>query len=620
MSGTRFARTGRCRFLVCLGILVLMVGMVAIFHSSQVQLDETREQRLHCEQQQEALNERLTTLVEQKYHLERNLERERNELLETKRNLEQKIKELEEKYQKEEVEQQMSYDKLKQTHTLLQSDHKHLKEETQKANKEQLDNINSLEKKLQSIRSELQKEKSNKSGELIELREKYNIVEVENKRLHTRINELEDIVKDYQSHCEYKARDNSRKPVAPKPDITLGNNNPSTSEKSFKHQDSVSEGVYHISLNITNNNKETKTLNGRGVTSSIEPSNAHVGVKDKLILLQETTKTSLPLQNPLDTNNDIRPLTAKHFNGSLILNSVENFQIVPKPIKRIADDEQQQQEKPNRQLSQENDKNQVAPLSAPKNKGQLASTATSKSEQQVQAASQVNATSANVRTARGSSTSSSNSPPLALPPNQRKLPENVAPIPDNFEDLLQKSNNEALKSNDDPSQLDENGNHDFNENKNGGGALKSANNNNNYDSGGHEMKDALGEGDSNNLQHDDDINNFFDTDQEPKEHNKNNNNKDLNDDKDDDGGNDDDDGGLGLGADNDGGAAAGDIAIKHNQQQQLLDDSLKNEVADDQGKEFGDGLRLDEGAMEEDDDDDYSNPSRKQAGGQAIRN
>ncbi|XP_065354991.1 myb-like protein X isoform X2 [Calliphora vicina] len=569
MSGTRFARTGRCRFLVCLGILVLMVGMVAIFHSSQVQLDETREQRLHCEQQQEALNERLTTLVEQKYHLERNLERERNELLETKRNLEQKIKELEEKYQKEEVEQQMSYDKLKQTHTLLQSDHKHLKEETQKANKEQLDNINSLEKKLQSIRSELQKEKSNKSGELIELREKYNIVEVENKRLHTRINELEDIVKDYQSHCEYKARDNSRKPVAPKPDITLGNNNPSTSEKSFKHQDSVSEGVYHISLNITNNNKETKTLNGRGVTSSIEPSNAH---------------------------------------------------IVPKPIKRIADDEQQQQEKPNRQLSQENDKNQVAPLSAPKNKGQLASTATSKSEQQVQAASQVNATSANVRTARGSSTSSSNSPPLALPPNQRKLPENVAPIPDNFEDLLQKSNNEALKSNDDPSQLDENGNHDFNENKNGGGALKSANNNNNYDSGGHEMKDALGEGDSNNLQHDDDINNFFDTDQEPKEHNKNNNNKDLNDDKDDDGGNDDDDGGLGLGADNDGGAAAGDIAIKHNQQQQLLDDSLKNEVADDQGKEFGDGLRLDEGAMEEDDDDDYSNPSRKQAGGQAIRN
>ncbi|KAM7362079.1 uncharacterized protein ACRADG_012915 isoform 3-T3 [Cochliomyia hominivorax] len=566
MSGTRFARTGRCRFLVCLGILVLMVGMVAIFHSSQVQLDETREQRLHCEQQQEALNERLTTLVEQKYHLERNQERERNEQLETKRNLEQKIKELEEKYQKEQIEQQMRYDKLKQSHSLLQSDHKHLKEETQKSNKQQLENINGLEKKLQSIRSELQKEKSNKSGELIEWKEKYNILELENKRLHdslstdnqqlhTHIKELEQTVKDYQSHCDYKVAENLRKPVAPKPDMS----NPSTSEKSFKHQESVSEGVYHIAVNITNNNNnENKMLNGVGVTSSSEPTNAH---------------------------------------------------IVPKPIKRLAnEEEQQEQEKPNRQ---ENVEHQVAPLSAPKNKGQLSSTAISKSEQQMPAASTVNATSsANVRTARGSSsTSSSNSPPLALPPNQRKLPENVAPIPENFEDLLQKNNNnDMVKNNGDNAQLDDNK------------PLKSAmnNNNNNYDSRAHEIKDALGEGDSNNLQHDDDINNFFDNDQDLKDHNKNN--KDVNDEKDDDGGNDDDDGGLGLGADNDGGggAAAGDIAVKRNQQQ-LLDDSLKNEVADDQGKEFGDGLRLDEGAMEEDDDDDYSN-LRKQAVGQAIRN
>lgn len=61
MSGTRFARTGRCKFLLCLGALALMVVMVAVFHSSQLQLDETREQRMHCEKQQEALNERLTS-------------------------------------------------------------------------------------------------------------------------------------------------------------------------------------------------------------------------------------------------------------------------------------------------------------------------------------------------------------------------------------------------------------------------------------------------------------------------------------------------------------------------------------------------------------------------------
>lgn len=383
--------------------------------------------------------------------------------------------------------------------------------------------------------------------------------------------------------------------MAPKPDITLSNH--STSEKSFKHQDSVSEGVYHISVNSTTNNNDSKRLNGL----SSEPSNAYVGVKDKLILQQTTTTTKTsPLQNPLDTNNAIKPLQVKHYNGSLILNSVENFQIVPKLIKRLNEDEQQQQEKPNRQVI-EGDKNQVPPLSAPKNKGQLSSTVTSKSEQQMQANSAINTTSTNIRTARGSSsTSTSISPSLAFPPNQRKLPENVAPIPDNFEDLLQRNNNEAFKNNDENIQLKGNIKHDVNENK--ALPLKSPNNNN-YDSGAHEIKDNVGEGDS-NIQHDDDINNFFDTDNDRKDQNKNNN-KDFNEDKDDDGGNDDDDGGLG--ADNDasailGGAAAGDIAVKRNQQQQLLDDNLKNEIAEDQGKEFGDGLRLEEGALEEEDD------------------
>lgn len=561
-------------------------------------------------------------MVEQKYHLERNQERERNEHLESQRNLEEKLKELQDKYQKDQVEQQMRFDKLKQTHTILQSEHKHLADETQKANKEQLDNINGLEKKLQSVKSELQKEKSNKSGELVEWRvrivlltssakfnpfcffinfelfkEKYNIVEKDYKRLltdtqqlHAQIKTLEETIKDYHSHCEYKVLDNFRKSVAPKPDIS----NLSTSEKSFNHQDLVSEGVYHISVNISNNNnKENKNLNGNGVSISNDTSNAHVGVKDKLSP-QQTTKISQP---PLDTNNDIKPLTIKHFNGSLILNSVENFQIVPKIIKTIeGDEEQEQQEKPNRQLSLESDKNQIAPLSAPKNRGQLTSSAIPKSEKQVQAALAFNATSANVRTIRGSSTISSNSPPLALPPSQRKLPENVAPIPENFDDFFPKSNNENPKNNNQPSLLDKNHNHDLN-NK----PAKLALNNNNYDSGGHEIKDVLAEGDSNIVQHDDDVNNFFDNDPEPKERSKN---KGGNDEKEDDVGNDDDDGGLGAddgGGNILGGAAAGDIAVKHNQQQ-LLDESLRNEIADDQGKEFGDGLRLDEGAMEEDDD------------------
>lgn len=60
MSGARFARAARCRFFVYISILVLMMGMLIIFHNSQLQLDEAKQQRLLCEQQQETLNDRLS--------------------------------------------------------------------------------------------------------------------------------------------------------------------------------------------------------------------------------------------------------------------------------------------------------------------------------------------------------------------------------------------------------------------------------------------------------------------------------------------------------------------------------------------------------------------------------
>uniref|UniRef100_A0A1I8Q7U4 Golgi integral membrane protein 4 n=1 Tax=Stomoxys calcitrans TaxID=35570 RepID=A0A1I8Q7U4_STOCA len=521
MSGTRFARTGRCRYLVCVCILVLMVGMVAIFHSSQIQLDESREERLRCEKQQEALNERLTTLVEQKIHLEKNQERERTEFLETKRNLEQKIKNLDEKYQKEQVEAQMNYEKLEQAHKLLQSKHKDLKEANIKSNRQNLDNINGLESKVQSLKSELKKEKSNKSGEVYFWKEKYDAAEREKSRLEElistkdthqqleRVKVLEQQLKQYESQCDLKSKEMQRNPVVPKPNIS-DNNNPSTSQKTFNLQEPVSDGVYRIT-------------------------------------------------------------------------------IVPKPVKRIPEEEEAANvvQKP----AVEENKNQVAPLGAPKHK---TSSPATKSEPQMVAAAASNATSANARNGAGkSSSSTSNSPPLALPPNQKKLPENVAPYPENFEDLLQKTNNEQSK-NDDAGDL----------NQPKASALK-APPNNNFDFGAHEVNDNIN--DDSNLPHDED-NNFFDADNDAAKHPKDNVN------------NDDDEAGL-LAGDNEveGGAAAGDIAVKHNQQ---LLENLKNEVAEDQGKEFADGLRLDEGeggALEEDDDDDYSNPSARKKADKAIR-
>uniref|UniRef100_A0A1I8Q7P7 Golgi integral membrane protein 4 n=1 Tax=Stomoxys calcitrans TaxID=35570 RepID=A0A1I8Q7P7_STOCA len=598
MSGTRFARTGRCRYLVCVCILVLMVGMVAIFHSSQIQLDESREERLRCEKQQEALNERLTTLVEQKIHLEKNQERERTEFLETKRNLEQKIKNLDEKYQKEQVEAQMNYEKLEQAHKLLQSKHKDLKEANIKSNRQNLDNINGLESKVQSLKSELKKEKSNKSGEVYFWKEKYDAAEREKSRLEElistkdthqqleRVKVLEQQLKQYESQCDLKSKEMQRNPVVPKPNIS-DNNNPSTSQKTFNLQEPVSDGVYRITVNTTNNSRTNNMGEGGGgggTHQEITPINPVDFEENKKITA--TTKQDIELTN---TNAMFKPLITKHYNGSLILNSVENFQIVPKPVKRIPEEEEAANvvQKP----AVEENKNQVAPLGAPKHK---TSSPATKSEPQMVAAAASNATSANARNGAGkSSSSTSNSPPLALPPNQKKLPENVAPYPENFEDLLQKTNNEQSK-NDDAGDL----------NQPKASALK-APPNNNFDFGAHEVNDNIN--DDSNLPHDED-NNFFDADNDAAKHPKDNVN------------NDDDEAGL-LAGDNEveGGAAAGDIAVKHNQQ---LLENLKNEVAEDQGKEFADGLRLDEGeggALEEDDDDDYSNPSARKKADKAIR-
>lgn len=60
MTAPRLARANRSRFFIGLGILILTIGFVAIFHSSQQQLDEMRLSEMRCEQQQESLNAQIT--------------------------------------------------------------------------------------------------------------------------------------------------------------------------------------------------------------------------------------------------------------------------------------------------------------------------------------------------------------------------------------------------------------------------------------------------------------------------------------------------------------------------------------------------------------------------------
>lgn len=55
----RMVRASKSRFFIGLAILLLTIGFVAIFHSSQQQLDEMRQMEVRCEHQQESLNSQI---------------------------------------------------------------------------------------------------------------------------------------------------------------------------------------------------------------------------------------------------------------------------------------------------------------------------------------------------------------------------------------------------------------------------------------------------------------------------------------------------------------------------------------------------------------------------------
>ncbi|XP_017037808.1 uncharacterized protein [Drosophila kikkawai] len=259
--------------------------------------------------------------------------------------------------------------------------------------------------------------------------------------------------------------------------------------------------------------------------------------------------------------------------------------------------EKQQQEEP--QLSG----GPISPLSAPRK----SSTQSSAGELAVKSAG--DAPNASV----APKMSSSGLPPLAKPPakTERKLPENVAPIPENFEDNKMDAKGDAVDMDTAAEELPKNENNnryanalnELENTKNLGVAPKP-----NEDSGGHEVKDALNEP-SFNLPAAGGQN-FFDGElpapgpgpvpDEPAKHMA-------------------EAAGAGGGGEGDEDEDVGDVAVK--QPQHLLDtDNLNNEIVADQGKEFAEGgIHLEDGLDEDQDEDDYSNVAARKKGGEAIR-
>lgn len=141
------ARAGRSRFLVGLGILILMVGFVAIFHSSQQQLDQLRNLSIRCEQQQEAISAKMQVVVDQKLRLENTLQSERLVHEQNKAELNDE----KEQHTKADQEANIRYASLQQHYNLMKSQLDDLTEECSKSKRKQLEEINSLQSKVTEL-------------------------------------------------------------------------------------------------------------------------------------------------------------------------------------------------------------------------------------------------------------------------------------------------------------------------------------------------------------------------------------------------------------------------------------------------------------------------------------
>ncbi|XP_017847874.1 uncharacterized protein LOC108603509 isoform X2 [Drosophila busckii] len=547
MSTARFARQGRVRICILMSMFVVLLMMIVIYHMSQQQLDETRAFRLRCEQNQERLNLELQSVRTDQVDAEKKLEITRVEKYNIQKSYD-KQQNIENLLQ---LKNEAQMDKFKQ----LNAKYIELQSECVKSKKQHIKDTNAFEQKLEALLLQLQQLQQGKQQQQADAwKGKY----------EEKIRDLQATITEFRAHCYYVPSSlqqqflNADHSATPNASPTQRSRTSqithslerSRNNKSFNEQVQVSAGLYKVNIGnlIKITNTATKTNSGSG------------GEADQRLDLRSMQPSSAPKNN------------------SLILNSVENFQIVPKSIKAIEDVTEQQD---------------MQILSS------LVASSLVDSSHETNSSTQIAEDTENA--SKAPKGSSSGQPSLAIPPakpsaeirSDRKLPENVAPlIPYNFDGKAEL----AL----DPDTAAE----ELPKNKNNNRYLKMVNDlvlNKNLeavDSGAHEVKDALNEqnfdlpivGGEHNL---------FDSDLNVG-HEPALNNKRL---------------AAAIGDDD---VILGDVALKP--QNSLDGVNLNNEIAGDQGKDFADGVHLDDGIDEDQDEDDYNMPARKRGADAAIRN
>ncbi|EDO64203.2 AGAP002984-PA [Anopheles gambiae str. PEST] len=380
------ARAGRSRFFACLALLILMVGFVTMFHSSQQQLDELRQLGLRCEQQQKSVQAQMEVIVDQKLRLENSLESERMINEANRKELKQKAKEEQEEHSKSSMEANIRYASLQQQCNLVKSQLGDVTEECSRSKKQQSEEINSLRLKVSELQGKVQRYQQESANDVEHL--KAQIVQLKSDKLNLEatlrrqlaekdhvIEQMRDLATKmekenahYLEHCKLPAEQQPKQHhryrdvlEALSRDAAKANALPA---HSFNEQLSVSEDLYRIPIALKVRHLAAPAANSPTVSiglspSTLTPPSATNQRSDGMVVPraseeQETRVIANPFdvvpraamdperrrdepgRAPTNTAGGARVLDARTpphppLDGGII-NSVENFQIIPKPL------------------------------------------------------------------------------------------------------------------------------------------------------------------------------------------------------------------------------------------------------------------------------------------------
>ncbi|XP_058058537.1 uncharacterized protein LOC131209476 [Anopheles bellator] len=388
------ARAGRSRLLICLGLLLLMVGFLTVFHNSQQQLDELRQLGLRCEQQQKSVQAQMEVVVDQKLRLENSLASERMINEANRKELKQKAKEEKEEHSKTSMEANIRYASLQQQCNLVKSQLGDLTEECSHSKKQQSEEINSLRLKVselqgkvhryqhesandvEHLKAQLEQLKNDKINLEATLRQQLSYKDQIIEKLRDLATKMEKENTHYFERCKLSADQLPKQHHRYRDVLEALSSRSAAPAHSFNEQLPVSDDRYRIPVALRNRTSgpagppsstttTTTFSSGSTVSGSSLSSSSPLGTNNRAAAQASEEQETRVIANPFEVPApEVRPEARSprwhtgtrreppdvnpaggHAGGQQqpaldggIINSVENFQIIPKPLPAVAAD------------------------------------------------------------------------------------------------------------------------------------------------------------------------------------------------------------------------------------------------------------------------------------------